>query len=514
MKSYAEAVKGDFFKEEPFQIDWIYCNQDHQLPILRTPNLLSLLDMDEFLQYFPEKKILKESTVYSSTMKKEIKSDYVRHSKGVREKSKMVLENIEEKIIQKIILSCQQHVPQFFQCIFRGDETEWLLYTQGDFFKVHQDFERYVCDNMAPYVLLYGLENTNSGGETVLYDYKKTNVWNESCKKNGAVFFPGHMPHESRRVLKGIKKCLKLECFVFFHSPTFSMIECKDPCNCFPSFWTPAFLKEIDCYLSSMFRFDSFKEGQDKKKIISELAESLVPYFVALHDRQKVPSDSDVYDFLFPNLNFLWLQDLYTLTCYMNNIITPYTNTHDIFMAKTSTSWKWFHETYNGSDYLPLICVWTKSSKDEKYFMNDVYCKNGKSCYSNYFSSKDINSNEYIDFEKWMSLLQRDKIVEKENRRTRYGFHYRKECKKTIECFPSKNSSFIQMTKECWEKIYRKINTIQPNDQVNPPKFHSASFQREVTEMCNCEDLGFETYIEDVYITLYIQIRWILVKLE
>ena len=491
MRTYAEAVKLGVPEIEPFRVQWL----SNKLPILTTKKLLRRSELNRFIDFFPQEEILKDSMVYHTKMKKEVKSEYLRNSRGVRERSDVVLEEIDRSIVG-LVQSSLESIPNFCQLIFRKEETEWILYKNLDFFKIHQDFERYVCDDMAPYVLLYGLENTVCGGETIVYDGGSALTFHEGSIKNGALFFPGHLPHEARCVYEGSKKCLKLEFFVFFYSDA-PLLRCVDPVGKHDSYWSLSFIRSIDCFLSSFSRFKS-----EDKNIVTDMAPSLQRLLISLHDRRFAYPDQD-FDFLFPNMEYSFLQDLYSLNGFIEN------SSRSVFLSKNAMIWDWFFQSAAYPEYLPLILVWTKTSKNSSYLLEDVYTKDGKQCYRN-MDCELFNTKEYIDYSRLSTMAQKNKIVEKEGR-SRYSmfresFRTRIRCKETSHC----NAS---IKKEEWNEIYKSLSDIQPNDVIHEPRYHSAHFERQTYEMCNCEDAGFETYTEDVYITLYIQIRWILVRL-
>ena len=485
-----------------FTIDWIPCNRETKLPVLRTRNFLKRDDWYHFNEQFPHSTILRESLVYDTKTKHEVKSEYVRNSRGCREKSPQVIRDINRSIVS-VLNDTLKMIPNFCQLIFREDETEWLLYNEHDFFRVHQDFERYVCDDMAPYVLVYGLQNTKSGGETILHYNDHKFVCKESCMENSAVFFPAHIPHESRSVYDGEKRCLKLEFYVFFYSNA-AIIKCVDIDGKNDSIWRKSFLDSIDCFLSSLKHFDSMNKKYDKGVLKTDMASSLRKLSISLHDRQLTKESEDNYDFLFPDIEFTFLQDLYNLLSFIDS-------KHSFFVSENPSTWEWYNRSPK-SNCIPLVLVWTKNSKNQSYFLEDIYMKHGSKCYKSYCKFEDFNKDEYIDFSSFKTMLCRDKIVEKEGRtrRSLYTVDYTKKMKSNkLPAVPD-----ITVNKEIWEKIHENISKIQPNDNVHPPRFHSASFQRQISEMCNCEDLGFETYVEDVYITLYIQIRWVLINIE
>lgn len=488
MRSYADAVKFGKLGCYPFKIKWLPCG----LPVCFTNNLLCNEDCKQFEDLFPGDEIMKTSMVYHTSLKQEIKSDYLRNSLGIREKSPIILNEIKKKIVSNLEQSLHT-IDHFSQLIFREEETEWILYREGDFFKIHQDFERYVCDDMAPYVLLYGLENTISGGETIIYDGDLSFKFNQGSVKNGAVFFPGHLFHEAKYIYRGCKKCLKLEFYVFFHSeiPT---LRCMDALGNYHSNWNLSFIKSIDCFLSSYSHFKS-----EDKKLITEMAPSLQKLSLSLHDRKR-PSADENYDFLFPNMDFSFLHDFYSMTCFLGNSSSAF------FLSKNANVWDLFFKSPT-PHFLPLILLWTKSSKTEHYRLEDIYTKDGKSCYKN-MDCSIFNNKEYIEYSKFSTMLQKNKIVEKEGRRM---YYFRNENNKQKELLPTCHYNDVDAQK--WSDLYQSLSVIKPNDSIHEPRFHSAHFQRQTYEMCNCEDAGFETYIEDVYITLYIQVRWILVRL-
>ena len=85
-----------------------------------------------------------------------------------------------------------------FRYLFaRHSQAEWLLYKPGMFFHEHEDFERYICNGMIPYVLLIGMRDTIEGGETKV-DGKS---YIGSARRNGAVF--SHPISVTRRLRSG-----------------------------------------------------------------------------------------------------------------------------------------------------------------------------------------------------------------------------------------------------------------------------------------------------------------------
>jgi hypothetical protein len=84
-----------------------------------------------------------------------------------------------------------------------------IKYSEGDYFKKHQDYVNFSSNEFQNYTFLVCLKACIEGGETVLYldnENRDKGTTIDTSKKEGSILlFQKELLHEGKEVLKGIK---------------------------------------------------------------------------------------------------------------------------------------------------------------------------------------------------------------------------------------------------------------------------------------------------------------------
>lgn len=206
---------------------------------------------------------------------------------------------VTEILCQNVVMKALRHYlkTEDFEVFLRPFHVEWLLYEEGHFCGEHQDFEKYQLEDMMPYVLIVGLEDTIEGGETCVEE----RVLNGSCRKNRAVFFPANLIHSSNRIRQGKKLCLKLDVFVFQNTVNGKYKEIRDESGQYRSFWPIENLK--GSFVNAFYGFQS--NLSEKNELIlrdKEWAKSLRDMMVStLYPSLEI--DESYWDMTFPDMS-------------------------------------------------------------------------------------------------------------------------------------------------------------------------------------------------------------------
>lgn len=553
-------------KKTTYEIDWLVCDhtpKSRVLPCVRFPSFLPAKQFSAIHAFLPTEGWT-DSSVYNFREQREKISPYSRRSQGIREKNTDRLLRLRSFLMKPLLEVLRKEVPFFSYLMFREHETEWIWYRTGDFFQVHEDFEKFICPDMVPYVLLQGLETTLQGGETVVYDAaKQPIVCRESALSNGAVFFPSHMAHKANQVHKGQKICLKTEFFLFCSSQAerkstspdgYLQVSAHHPRTGYPmslSWWPHCVLDRVDNFLSGMERFSTMtmatnggdassscfvqQEAKKERKVVLEspdLARSLSLLSCYWYDRTQgsLPVEmKESWEMLFPDWTFSSLQEICAVLSFVQSSVPTHPR---IILGNDERAWKWLHELSApslGTEWIPLLVCWTRTNRSDPYKLFQVtdctartldkYAYGTPNPFTALTTGKDSSSSsssqkqlQYLDFLTYRVRMM-EKIIEHfEGKRQRW----RKEKTKGHHhsLFPSHWERIVSITEEKWEAIVSCLKDIQPSDDVSKPWHHQNEYERQEYEMCNSEDAGFVSYSFMHYVSVYIQIRWAVVKID
>lgn len=446
-------------------------------PILHQENFLSACDFEKIQELCP-KDGWQQAVVYDKRQQKEVISTSNRHAKKISEHRKEVTKEIQ-KTIMPYLLSWLKQQPHFHHVWFRYSHTQWIEYTRGMFFNIHQDFEKYVCEFLTPYVALLGLENTEKGGETIVGRTK----YKESCQKNGIVFFPGNVPHQASVVVRGVKRCLKLECFVLFQEATPFMV-CDDR-NHWKSYWSKEQIELLENYMKSHTNFTG-----DSKSITvsSEMAQTIQNAMIAIASPYgKTPRE---FDMIFPNFTPRCLRDIFNAVHFIKN------KTKKVYLGTDPDAWEYMNQWLElDPNYNLVVGLWAQNLDEEHlYRLHHVYHRDGQILDEN----KQVENKTFTDF-----TTLKTNILQHFIREMDLEIWYKPELPYTF-----KNVGVCNTTK--WDN--KLLKGIRPSDFIQPVK-RSGTVMTGHYEMCNDEGGGITEYTPD-YISYIIQIRWCLVQVN
>lgn len=442
-------------------------------------NFLSQENFDVILSYLP-KNGWRPAKVYSKDQKKSYVNKVVRKSEKNYEKRRDVLRSIKQIVMKPVIECFKNHIPNFRRCWVRNNQTEWIRYYEGDFFKPHKDFEKYICNGMIPYVIIIGLNDVEEGGETKV----ENEIFDGSSKKNGAILFQANLTHESLVVKKGLKIALKLEFFVYADS---DYIKVQDKDNRWISYWSTKELELLDNYFKSHL---DFERSRSKNLIVSEeLARDSFNLGIMIADpRLKLPSEIDL---LFPGFTVQSIRELFLIYKFMND------TSQKFLFCNDPLAWDYLNQHME----LPTDCglyvgIWVKKDLSEKYKLKNYYNRRGDQYHYYYQFSPLKENNEYADYED-LKIHVLDKFL------------------KIFDHYDEKNINLEYKIGKHLKNgfkgnIFKFID--EPSDTLERPIFHSGKTTITEREFCNEEDAGYITYTYKEYLRYYIQIRYFLVR--
>ena len=438
-----------------------------EFPILNQDNFLSPNEFKLIQEICPQVG-WQDAVVYDKKLEKEKISKSHRNAQKIHERRKEVILKLKKIILPKL-LAWLKTFSNFKHIWFRYSHTQWILYSQGMFFSKHQDFEKYLCDYLTPYVALLGLENTEAGGETMIGE----TLCNGSCKQNGIVFFPGNIPHEAKMVKKGIKRCLKLEFFVLMDQ---NVTGVQDSLHQWKSFWCPEQLKLFDNYMSCHQNFSK----QSNITVSTDMAQTIHNAMLAVADyKNQVPRD---FEMIFPNYSPACIRDIFNSVYFMRHGKGCYIGTDpDAWMFLN----KW-------SGLLPfsnlMVVLWARSPR-ESYEVEIVYHRDGNTV----GEVQQVKNEYFTDFPTLKTNILQDFVNQKDLETfEKLDYHYEKV---GVPGFTHWNSSSL-------ENVY-------PSDEISKPEKRFGVAETSHFEMCNDEDGGHLEY-ERAYVSYNIQIRWVL----
>lgn len=442
-------------------------------------DFLNKKSFDEIYKLLPEEG-WQDAKVYSTLDKKSFVNKEFRKSEKNFEKRRDVLKNIKKIIMKPLIKYCKENIENFQYIWMRINHTEWIRYYEGDFFKSHKDFEKYICNGMHPYVLILGLNDVEDGGETRV----ETSICNGSCRKNGAVLFQANYEHESLVVKKGIKVALKLEFFIYIGND-FSRV--SDYEKKWTSFWGSKELNLFDNYFKSQLQFEKAKNGIESKDLFisEELAKNSHNLGLMIAD-PKIKLESEI-EFLFPTFTINSLHDLFII----NNFLID--ETQKIVFCNDSIAWQYLNEKID----LPSNCglfvgLWDKKYKNSEYVFSESYNRVGEL----YDGHKNIK-NKYADYDSIKINILNDFL-------NKFDKYNNKKIK--LNLIDGKNITQNRIN-------YSLLKKIEPSDEIQKPFFEKGKVTVTEKEFCNDEDSGYDTYTYTEYQQFYMQIRFVLFRI-
>lgn len=434
---------------------------------------------------------------------------------------------IHRLTIRRLLPSLQKEMDGFGYIFARHSQAEWLRYETGMFFREHQDFERYICNGMIPYVLLIGLDDTRRGGET--------RVDGRPClgatRRNGAVFFPSNLPHEACMVEDGTKRCFKMEFFVFREPSPQHRIVVADAKNDWRSYWTVSVLTRVENYVRSHLEFDRRAKDQSESgstvKVETETAQDLRRIMMTVVDPVGSPlsiKDRAVYDMMFPGISRDALHD-------MGNVCSA--TEGSIVMGRTPLAWDLLLRTSHPNE-LFLVAVWMRENETSgrgasTYRLKMLVDPRGRRlrlCTTG--SSEDTPlemSPPMADLPETQSIDRvylhyssiRDRLqcacvqqVELDRHQMRMKADGSPEDGSVWRTLPASTPSFPRGWERAVARRWKDIHALCPSeDRWDRSMSISGTITRSYWEMCNDEDAGMtkETYEE--YVSYRIQTRWL-----
>lgn len=451
-----------------------------QAPILDQSDFLPVEEFSRISQQCPTSD-WKDGVVYNRIEKKEMKVVTSRHSKKIVEKRKEVIQGLEKIMIRRLLPWLRQQ--QDFQYIMaRSWHTEWILYTKDMFFKPHQDFEKYICNNMVPYVALLGLEDTIRGGETIVEGVQ----YRGSTRKNGLVFFPGNVLHEAARVVEGEKKCLKMEFFVFFGDDA-DIIKVMDDQQQWKSFWSKEELSLVDNFITCNSRF----KGSDLVTTSTETARMIHNISRCLVDPRRPFSPKDL-EMIFPSRSIHTLHDLFVGLRFLRSPLSQ----GACVLGQDAAAWDFFNRWDKfPPHYHMFVVLWSKTTKDDVYQVRKIMDREGRSRgYTTVPPSRQFGDFNNLCLAITTSFLRHEELETPD---------MDAPVPKIIKLEGNSQTSFL-ISKEL-------LKNIKPSDDHSRPRFVSGNVDVSETEMCNDEDIGITSHYSQ-YVQHYLQVRWCLLR--
>lgn len=392
-----------------------------------------------------------------------------------------------EKIITKRLLPLFRKDPRFRYLAFRFHHTEWLRYYKGTYFKPHTDFERFICNDMVPYVCLLGMNDTLEGGETKVASLELKG----GTLRNGMACFPGNLVHEAKPVLNGIKLLLKLEFFVFFADENSLMV--SDSEHKWRSYWNRKDLPLIDNFLQSSLDFSS--QCPSNHLVVSEeSAKQIYKCMLYIADPSSLPPhERNTFDMFFPSVTPHYVHDVMVVSHFFRN-----NKSNDLILGNCPDVWQKLNQgdfDVCSKPFLLGAVLYVRNHipnpqlhKDFEYVLS-VY-RNGQSespkdphVYSSYQDIQDELILWFIQKNEIQVKPQKDQIFLQREEKLKNGI--------SIDSSPSLPEQELR-TKMVEPLLKKQINGTKTIEEI---------------EFCD-EELGYELYTMDIYVRKDIEIRW------
>jgi hypothetical protein len=442
---------------------------------METTNFLTSTQYNVIKNLLPEQG-WQDAKVYSMNDKKSYVNGNVRKSQKNFEKRKDIIKTIKNIVMKPLKKWLKESIENYQYVWMRYNHTEWIRYYEGDFFKSHKDFEKYICNGMIPYVLILGLNDVEEGGETRVED----KILNGSCRENGAVLFQGNLEHESLVVKKGIKIGLKLEFFIYVGS---DFTRVCDENKKWTSYWSSFELNLFDNYFKSHSHFKNTKD-----LILSEdLAKESHNLNLMIADpKLKLPCEIEL---LFPSFTTNALHDIFNI----HNFIKD--SSQKLIFCNDPIAWDYINSQIEfPSDCGLFVGLWTKKYSHSDYDLTKYYDREGQK-YDFYYYKKE--KSQYVNYDSLKIKILNEFL----NIFDKYGH---------------KNIELILKDGKIINKHYLKysfLNQYKPSDSIQKPIFEKGKATITEKEFCNDEESGYDYYTYTEYQQYYIQIRFALFRL-
>jgi len=469
------------------------------MDIFNQRDVFSLDEFEYILNYYP-KMGWEDAVVYNTKEKKEVMNTNTRKAKKQKEKDYVFLLEVK-KLVMKILIPWFRKTNKDFRYLyFRIHESQWLLYEKDMFFKKHQDFERYICDEIVPYTCLIGLEDTWIGGETVVEEIS----FKESTVKNGMLCFPSNKMHEGLKVQKGVKKCLKLEFLAFYYQESALMI-CDDK-NHWKSYWSEEFISNIpnfvQCFRDFQDKSSSTIKKDEKKIIVSEdMAKIIYDIMAMLGDGKSFKKiEDEEFQMVFPGSSYATIRELLGVVSFQKN------EKRKAMIGKNQHAWNFLNESslLDPQEYSLFIGLWMKSKNQEPYSLIYLCDRDGKEMI--WDQQDTTEGDEFVDYDEFTTTLLKKYVQQQEK-----GNHH--TLSSPSKMFLKKTHKGVHhcIKKKNWKTI---INTdkILPSDLLNPALYINKKVLRSYYELCNDEESGGEYIHYKKYLNFYLQVRWCIIK--
>jgi hypothetical protein len=368
--------------------------------------------------------------------------------------------------------------------------TEWLRYDPGMFFQKHQDFERYICNGMVPYVCLIGLQDTEKGGETMVGEQ----VCHGSCRENGVVFFPSNLPHQAKTVIRGRKTCLKMEMQVFF-SPEDGFVRVSDKDRQWLSFWSKKELELVDNYIRSHRQFMDTPHHKKSTDIqtSTETAREIHNMMLRIAEpTSKTPRvTEEAQDKIFPTCTVSFLHDIFAYYHFKQQ--NP-----SVFFGSDAKAWDFMNQEMDlPSHHTLLVGLWYKEEKDEPYRLSSLW---DRACHKmdNYFPTVVEEMDTYMDYDSICAMILEEFTIRKDIQLT--------ACSTSPPEKIQKKGRKTPCVVQPWRDLVKPYKPSEDGKYIKKSGVQTES----VSEMCN-DDMNSESWEYRRYVSFFIKIRWLVV---
>jgi len=468
--------------------------------ILDETNFLAASEFQEILDRCPPDTEWKSANVYDRRAEKNVVNGEFRHAQKVHERSLPDCKRWQSACTRRLVGLLRRSLPHFHYLFARPARVEWLRYEPGMFFKPHQDFERYTCNGMIPYVLLIGLRDVEKGGETRVGE----RVCTGSTRANGAVFFPSNMIHEACPVEAGIKCCLKLEYFVFVDEDPITI---SSETAGWTSYWTRSALSMTHNYIRSHLDFS--REAETRLFLSESTAQGFVRLMKDIASPHPSYPTTPFQDMMFPGLTIPVLHDLFIT-------LSP----DPIVLGRQPMAWDHLHRHPLSS--ICLTGLWVREARQSKYTLWMVVDRMGRP-FRKISGRKEISigpsmvdeeeeksGTRFLPYPYLRERLIQQFIAEKDMPSTKTSDRHGTSDPQVAggEDYPE------DVLRTHLEHYWPDLRKIQPSDDAHDEsKRIAGTILREEREFCNDEDAGYEIVRWTEYKSYKIQTRWIRLSL-
>lgn len=463
--------------------------------------------------------------VYNTTSKREYVSSETRHTQKKQVTCPIFSQSVHQICTKKLSSVLKTNMENFHSLFPRESQMEWLRYTPDMFFKAHRDFEKYVCNDMIPYVLLIGMYDVEEGGETRVGD----RLYTGGARRNGAVFFRSDRLHEACVVKKGIKLCLKMEFYVFvspspFRVMSWSSVDDDDDGVALThiSYWKKDVLRSIDNFIASQASFKKTCDIRVQDDTSSLFYKTMM--MIVNHSSREEYSESDLHfvEMMFPNMSIPTLHDIFIAL-----------NDETIVTGQDPDAWTHLVTHIKKESHLYLVGLWTTSTygnqpqlfglidqygrdfylsghdhtHDTTTFKQDTCHDYTSLCHSlirRFILKNDIHPERDDDDDQntFFSVLKDDPQCEKNTRTS---------CDSCDSCDPhDKHIDPLHplLSEEERYRIYLSVSASVNLDTFHDPDLNGVKTIVEY-EMCNDDASGYDRYVYDQYVSYRLSLRWI-----